>query len=407
MKAVSYIAALAASLPLVRAASFNLVQNWQGSEFFNNNWTYYGNWDNLTLGDVNFVNQSVAFAEPQLTYVNTAGNAIVRVDNVSYVPQPYKRNAVRIASKDTYGIGSLWAMDALHLPYGCSVWPAFWSQAPIWPAGGEIDTLEQINMASTNQMALHTVDGCMASSSVNFTGTLTDPDCGTDEPYKTQGCTVTENNQASYGAAFAAAGGGVYATLMAESGVYIWFFPRSGIPSDLSVSNPNSLPNPDNWPTPSAYYPSSTCNTSEYLQPQTVIIDITLCGAWGGVPATLAETCPGVPANAPSNYCYTTYVAGSGSNYDTAYFEIQWVRVWSNVTTASPGNSTSGNSTSTGGGSSGNNSTTGGGSPSGSTGNNSTSGSGSTAKSSSLPAMTQGVILFSILCVMGAVTFAA
>lgn len=33
-----------------------------------------------------------------------------------------------------------------------------------------------------------------------------------------------------------------------------------------------------------------------------------------------AETCTGV--------CYTDYVVGSGSNYDTAYFEVQYVRVY-------------------------------------------------------------------------------
>ncbi|KZT51853.1 glycoside hydrolase family 16 protein [Calocera cornea HHB12733] len=335
MKLALSCAAYAALLPLVRAAGFNLLNNWQGSTFFDDNWDYYGSWDNLTLGDVNFVTRDVAFAQPQLTYVNGAGNAIIRVDNVSTVPQPYKRNTVRISTVDTYGLGSLWVMDALHLPYGCSVWPAFWSQATKWPEGGEIDTLEQINMAASNQYALHTVDGCMASTTAPMQGALTDPDCGTEEPYKTQGCTVEEPNHASYGAAFAAGGGGVYATLLADTGVFIWFFPRGSIPSDLSVSNPNISPNPDNWGTPSASYPSTTCPTSTYFEPQHVIIDITLCGAWGGIPGTLNATCPGVPADAPSNYCYTTYVAGDGSNYGTAYFEIQYVRIWSNVTTAS------------------------------------------------------------------------
>ncbi|EJU02508.1 hypothetical protein DACRYDRAFT_22129 [Dacryopinax primogenitus] len=393
--------AFAATLPLVRAAGFNIVQNWQGTTFFDNNWSYYGSWDNLTLGDVNFVTQAVATAEPELTYVNAAGNAIVRVDNISTVAQPNKRNTVRISSVETYGLGSLWVMDALHLPYGCSVWPAFWSQATKWPEGAEIDTMEQINMASSNQMALHTQDGCMASSSANMTGTVTDPDCGTDLPTKTQGCTVTEPNTASYGAAFAAGGGGVYATLLVESGTYIWFFPRGSIPSDLDISNPNTFPNPDNWPTPSAAYLSSTCPTSMFLEPQHIIIDITLCGAWAGVPQTLDATCPGVPANAPSSYCYTTYVAGDGSNYAQAYFEIQYVRVWSNATTSS--GSTGGNGTnSTTGGTAG--SGTGGGNG-GSTGNNlpSSGSSGSTATSAATSAYAQNAIVAVLLGMFGVV----
>ena len=42
------------------------------------------------------------------------------------------------------------------LSLGLSVWPAWWSQAPNWPLGGEIDTFEGVNMATRNQMSLHT-----------------------------------------------------------------------------------------------------------------------------------------------------------------------------------------------------------------------------------------------------------
>ena len=38
----------------------------------------------------------------------------------------------------------------------CSVWPAFWSTAPSWPVGGEIDTFEGINNVMNNRMTLHT-----------------------------------------------------------------------------------------------------------------------------------------------------------------------------------------------------------------------------------------------------------
>ncbi|EJU02507.1 hypothetical protein DACRYDRAFT_22128 [Dacryopinax primogenitus] len=375
MKSTVTLVLAAASLPLARAAGYNLLQNWQGNTFFDN-WSFYGNFDNLTNGDAVFVTQAVAQSEPQLAFINGAGNAIVRVDNASNVVYPNKRNTVRLQSLQSYGIGSLWVMDAVHLPYGCSVWPAFWSQAAKWPEGAEIDTLENVNLAQANQMALHTVDGCTVTSSAAMTGSLTDQDCGTELPTKTQGCTVLDSNSASYGAAFAAAGGGVYATLLAESGVYIWFFPRASIPSDLSVSNANSSPNPDGWGEPAAYYPSSTCATSTFFEPQFIILDITLCGDFAGALTVYNQTCGPIPSDAPTNYCYTTNVIGNGTNYDQAYFEVQYIRVWSNTTT---------NSSSTG------NSSTGG--SGGSSGGSSSGSSGGTGKSSAVPLLTQGAAL--------------
>lgn len=92
--------------------------------------------------------------EYQLVSVNEAGNAIIRVDNRTTVSVGERRNSVRpclwcmsvkvrrpqvrLTSSEFYDFGSLWIIDLLHIPYGCSVWPAFWSTAPNWPDGGEI-----------------------------------------------------------------------------------------------------------------------------------------------------------------------------------------------------------------------------------------------------------------------------
>lgn len=105
-----------------------------------------------------WLNQTEATAE-HLAYVNDAGRAVIRVDNTTNVPasQDPRRNTVRprvlllsrptsdpggeqvrITSKDSYDYGSLWVFDATHLPYGCSVWPAFWTKGPLWPDDGEI-----------------------------------------------------------------------------------------------------------------------------------------------------------------------------------------------------------------------------------------------------------------------------
>lgn len=78
--------------------------------------TGYGVW----LGDVQYLNQADA-ATQKLAYVNEAGRAIIKVDSTTNVPFNDKRNSIRITSQNSYSIGSLWVIDVVHLPYGCSV----------------------------------------------------------------------------------------------------------------------------------------------------------------------------------------------------------------------------------------------------------------------------------------------
>ncbi|KAI5474430.1 glycoside hydrolase family 16 protein [Pseudohyphozyma bogoriensis] len=329
-----------ASLPSTQAA-YSLTANFSGSTFFDG-WDFYGNYDNLTNGDAIFVNQS---ASSSLAYVNDAGNTIIKVDNTTVVPYNIKRDTVRITTSDTYAVGSLFVFDALHLPYGCSVWPAFWAQAPDWPAGGEIDIFEGVNLQTANQMALHTETGCMATgTSATETGNLTYANCST-VANSNSGCTVDDVSTASYGSAFAEAGGGVWAAEFANDGISIWFFTRSKVPSNLLQSNASAVPETSGWGTPSAYYPNSGCTISEFFAPQHLTIDITLCGDWAGNNATFQETCSGT--------CYTDYVLNA-STYNTAYFEIQSVRVYfdagksDNLTTTSTATTSAGGSSSTG-----------------------------------------------------------
>jgi hypothetical protein len=55
-------------------------------------------------------------------------------------------------------------MDAVHMPVGCGVWPAWWQNGPNWPVGGEIDILEGVNDFALNQVSLHTDNGCTMGS---------------------------------------------------------------------------------------------------------------------------------------------------------------------------------------------------------------------------------------------------
>ena len=118
----------------------------------------------------------------------------------------------------------------------------------------------------------------------------------------------------SYGANFASNGGGAYALNWNSSGLYFYFFPRSSVPSDLSGSSPD----PDNWGTPTGFYPTSSCDTSKFVKDQTLILDITICGNFAGAASVFTQTCSGT----------CTDLVPTASNYDNAYFEMKFIRVF-------------------------------------------------------------------------------
>lgn len=103
----------------------------------------------------------------------------MRVDTTPVITG--NRMSVRIQSNSAFTEG-LFLLDALHMPVGCGVWPAWWTVGPNWPNGGEIDILEGVNFNTYNQVSIHTgvQNGadCVIPSDFGGTGTLvTGTDC--------------------------------------------------------------------------------------------------------------------------------------------------------------------------------------------------------------------------------------
>ncbi|KAF7305242.1 GH16 domain-containing protein [Mycena chlorophos] len=339
------------------------VREYSGATFFDA-WTFYDNIDDTTWGNVTFVGEAIANST-HLVSVNSAGNAVIRVDDTDTVASAtlIHRNSVRITTQATYGVGSIIVADFVHLPYGCSVWPSFWllGTGP-WPASGEVDIIEGINLSSANQFSLHTTPGCTQPTNITQTGKTLVSNCLQNVNLSAYGCTTEETKPNSFGAGFASAGGGVYALQMDVSGIYMWFWSRADIPKSVGSSTASSTLDISDWGTPSAAYPATTCNITEFFQPQQMILDITLCGSWAGVPANYAQTCPGT--------CLDNII-GNGSNYANAYFEIPYIRTYSLTQENSAEPVPVANSTT------------------GSTASNSNSGSGNSSQSESGPAPTQ------------------
>jgi hypothetical protein len=85
-----------------------------------------------------------------------------------------------------------------------------------------------LSMLNLNRMPLlpfsyWKADSRCVAQSVNQLGNTTATTCGTTAD-DTTGCTVNSASDASYGAGFAAAGGGVYVCEFATDGIRIWFF---------------------------------------------------------------------------------------------------------------------------------------------------------------------------------------
>lgn len=95
-----------------------------------------------TFGHVQYVNRSIAQSH-NLTSVN-GKSVIIKPDITGVYPNGGPgRPSVRLVSNRTYTHG-LFVLKASHMPWGCGVWPAFWTLGPDWPSHGEIGTLAAV-----------------------------------------------------------------------------------------------------------------------------------------------------------------------------------------------------------------------------------------------------------------------
>lgn len=211
----------------------------------------------------------------------------------------------------------------MHSPYGCGSWPALWTSDPNnWPTNGEIDVLEAVNNATTgNQVTLHTTAGCTMSDKRKETGKVLTTNClnSTDS---NAGCGV-QGTDASFGADFNAAGGGVYAMELRAAGIRVWYWLRSAIPSDITSAETDSsvVPDPSSWGTPLADFPSTDCDIGSHFTNQSIIANIDVCGDWAGTTSVYTTEW-----NCPVNCTYLA--AYEPSAFDEAYWEWNYFKVY-------------------------------------------------------------------------------
>ncbi|KAG9239965.1 concanavalin A-like lectin/glucanase domain-containing protein [Calycina marina] len=300
------------NLAAASASGYALVDTYNSVNFFSSFKFFQGT--DPTAGYVNYQSQSNAQSQG---LVNTNKNLVyMGVDHTTTNPASPGRNSVRVTSNKAYNHG-LFIADIAHMPGSiCGVWPAFWLFGPNWPASGEIDIIEGVNTNNYNTMALHTSAGCSVTTAGSQSGTVQLlSDCNANNA--NNGCGATNNNSEAYGDTFNAIGGGVFAMQWESSGIYIWFFPRGSIPSDIT----NGVPVTTNWGTPVvAFNGGSGCDIDSHFANQNIVFDTTFCGTWAG--SVWSGTCA-----AQANTC-NTYVAQNPSAFVNAYWSINSVKVY-------------------------------------------------------------------------------
>lgn len=189
----------------------------------------------------------------------------------------------------------------------------------------------------TNDMTLHTGEGCSITNNGAFSGSLVTTDCWNDDPNQSAnaGCQIAATNTDTFGSGFNANGGGVYATEWTDSAISVFFFPRGSIPSDITSGSPD----PSGWGTPLAQFQGG-CDISTTFTNQQIVFDTTFCGGWAGNVwstgscASVADTCE-------------VYVENHPEAFTDAYWSVNTLQVyqtsssWSNVAVSSAVSSSS------------------------------------------------------------------
>ncbi|OBZ78871.1 putative glycosidase C21B10.07 [Grifola frondosa] len=123
------------------------------------------------------------------------------------------------------------------------------------------------------------------------------------------GCGVHATAPNSYGPGFNAAGGGFYVMERTTSFIKVWFWSRGDptVPSD--VSSGAASVNTDAF-----------CDINAHFGAHNIIINLTFCGDWAGIPSFFDQ-------GSCSGDC-NTFVNNNPSAFEDAFWDIAAVRVY-------------------------------------------------------------------------------
>ncbi|PFH34057.1 1,3(4)-beta-glucanase [Besnoitia besnoiti] len=309
-------------------------RTYEGWEILDESKFWFFSYDDPTGGYVNYVPREEAI-QKGLVAVTADGRTVLKVDAWNSVGASSRgRDSVRLSAVEGFD-DALWVVSLNHAPEGCGTWPALWTTgADPWPASGEIDLYEGVNLNRKNRVSLHTSQGCnmWGIDETNFAGTWAYSGDGVEArdcyvhatPYNT-GCSI-EPIEDAFGEAFNEKGGGVYVLeLKRDRHVRAWYFTHQEVPTDLRVGSPD----PDRWAEkeklPIAAFPltNRNCPGPKHLWGHRLIINTTFCGGWAGNLFSRAGGCPGEGMDA----C-RAFVRDNPSQFKNAFWEFNYIHVY-------------------------------------------------------------------------------
>ncbi|KAK3945306.1 glycoside hydrolase [Diplogelasinospora grovesii] len=329
------LAALAAAAVagVARAADYALVDQYDKTNFFSEFDFFSG--PDPTHGYVDYVDATTANNRQLAGYAGGKGKGgndavYLGVDHVNVTqPSGTGRSSVRVSSRKAYTRG-LFVADIAHMPAGsaqsssCGLWPAFWMFGPNWPSSGEIDILEGVNSQQSNAVTLHTSDGCTIQ---NTAGAVASTKLVSSNCYGSTGCGQQTDEAGTFGSAFNAQGGGIYAVEWTDSAISVWFFPRdSATTQQLSSGGGNATAPPPDTSTfgqpLAAFVGGSSCSIDSHFRDHALTFNTAFCGDWAGKVWSSDAKCAALAGTCEE------YVAANPAAFADAYWLINSVKVY-------------------------------------------------------------------------------
>ncbi|OTB15644.1 glycoside hydrolase family 16 protein [Daldinia sp. EC12] len=306
------------------ATGYSLTTHYAGQGLLDSFTFFTGN--DPSHGFVDYQSREDAVAKNLVSVGSDYNNVILGVDsNNTYSISDKGRPSVRLTSPDTFTHG-LFIADIYHMPAStCGTWPAFWAfnnedDGTEWPSGGELEIIEGANTAQRNLYSAHTTEGCKAPSA-GFTGKQERVNCSPTSDNVGCNYVAPRSDTTSYGDAFNAEGGGVYALEWDSEDLKLWHFPRSTIPDNIVYGHVLG-PDPSTWGPPQAVFGGSSCSPDKYFFNMSLVLNTNFCGDYAGKIWGKADQC-----NRLAPTC-EEYVARNPKSFENAYWDINFIDVY-------------------------------------------------------------------------------